>query len=458
MLSDPLQIGAITIIGLMFIVAIFGVSKKQGMLAQVASIAPNILTSLGIFFTFVGILISLSNFDVNDINNSIPRLLDGLKLAFLSSVVGLGSSVAYRFIQAGSSRDESAGDIGASDLYDQLKDLNTNTLAVRDALVGDGEASLSTQFGKLRNDFRDFADKMKEDGTEALVKALEEVIKDFNEKISEQFGENFKQLNEAVGALLKWQEEYKAQVEVLTHAFKETQTGIQNVEESTAKIPSHMEAVETAFNATETRVEQLYEGVGSLNEMRESAKNAVPELQQSIDAMTTGMRESVESQMDVMRSQITEMREAQSKTGQEIRDLTANLGEIVKSSLDQSEQNFVKQMEKFQGVLDSLNLGADNVLESTETVAKRVNEIMDDFSSRQEKVARDVQSRIDQSVADNVEAMNQSLQDLDKGMQQQLQRSIDKMGNNLTAITEQFVNTYQEGGRKITELIRSIDR
>ena len=54
--------------------------------------------------------------------------------------------------------------------------------------------------------------------------------------------------------------------------------------------------------------------------------------------------------------------------------------------------------------------------------------------------------------------MNQSLQDLDKGMQQQLQRSIDKMGNNLTAITEQFVNIYQEGGRKITELIRSIDR
>lgn len=458
MLTDPLQTVAIVVIGLVFVVALLGVGKKQGFLAKFAFIAPNILTSLGIFFTFVGILISLSNFDVLDINDSIPRLLDGLKLAFLSSVVGLGSSVSFRFIQAGSSRKESAGNIGASDLHDQLKDLNTNTLAVRDALVGDGDASLSTQFGKLRNDFRDFADKMKEDGTQALVKALEEVIKDFNEKISEQFGENFKQLNEAVGALLEWQKEYKTQVELLTQAFKETQSGIRNVEETTAKIPSHMEAVETAFNATETRVEQLYEGVGSLNELRESAKNAVPELQKSIDTMTTGMRESVETQMEVMKSQLTEMREAQSKTGQEIRELTANLGEIVRSSLDQSEQNFAKQMEKFQGVLDSLNLGADNVLESTENVAKRVNEIMDEFSSRQEKVAREVQSRIDQSVADNVEAMNQSLQDLDKGMQQQLQRSIDKMGNNLTAITEQFVNTYQEGGRRIAELIGSINR
>ena len=328
-----------------------------------------------------------------------------------------------------------------------MRELNNNTLAVRDALIGDGDASLSTQFGKLRNDFRDFADKMKEDGTQALVKALEEVIKDFNEKISEQFGENFKQLNEAVAALLEWQQEYKIQVEQLTQAFKETQSGIANVEQTTAKIPDHMQSVESAFNATETRVEQLYEGIGSLSEMRDSAKQAVPELRQSIDTMTAGMRESIDSQLDVLRSQISETR-----------DLTANLGDVVKASLDQTEQNFAKQMEKFQGVLDSLNLGADNVLSSTESVAQKVKEIMDDFSSRQEKVARDVQSRIDQSAADNVEAMNQSLQALDQGMQQQLQRAIDKMGNNLTSITETFVNTYEENARQIVELTRSLNR
>ena len=197
--------------------------------------APNTLTSLGIFFTFVGILISLSNFDIDAINDSIPRLLDGLKLAFLSSVVGLGFSVFFRLLQAGSNRDQSAGEIGAAELNDQLRELNNNTLAVKDALIGDGDASLSTQFGKLRNDFRDFADKMKEDGTQALVKALEEVIKDFNEKISEQFGENFKQLNEAVAALLEWQQEYKIQVEQLTQAFKETQSGIATVEQTTPR-------------------------------------------------------------------------------------------------------------------------------------------------------------------------------------------------------------------------------
>ncbi len=444
---DPPQIIAVSIILLFFLAALFGVGKKQGFLAQIAAIAPNTLTSLGIFFTFLGILIALSNFDVNSINSAVPKFLSGLQLAFLSSVFGLFLSVFFRFVIAFNNRRSSAGEIGVGELYDQLKQMNENILLVRDALVGEGDASLSTQFGKLRNDFRDFAEKMAEDGTKALVKALEEVITDFNQKITEQFGENFKQLNEAVGALLKWQEEYKNQVEVLTLAFQETQKGIQNVEATTAKIPSHMESVETVFNATEIRVAELYEGIGSLHELRESAKNAVPELRESIESMTTGMRQSIDAQLEVLRTQIGETK-----------DLTENLGSIVKSSPDQTEQNFTRQMEKFQGVLDSLNMAADNVLGSTETVAKRVGQIIDEFSTKQEQVARDIQSRIDQSVAENVEAMNQSLQDLDKGMQQQLQRAINKMGNNLTSITDTFVTTYEENAQKIIELTSSISR
>ena len=64
------------------------------------------------------------------------------------------------------------------------------------------------------------------------MEALESVIKDFNEKISEQFGDNFKQLNEAVGAQLEWQQEHKEQVRVLTEAFRTAQTGIDAVQKS----------------------------------------------------------------------------------------------------------------------------------------------------------------------------------------------------------------------------------
>ena len=62
---------------------------------------------------------------------------------------------------------------------------------------------------ELIKEFKDFAEHMVENNQKAIIEALENVIKDFNEKLTEQFGENFKQLNEAVEKLVDWQDRYK---------------------------------------------------------------------------------------------------------------------------------------------------------------------------------------------------------------------------------------------------------
>ena len=53
-------------------------------------------------------------------------------------------------------------------------------------------------------------------GSKALIEALRDVIRDFNAKLTEQFGDNFKQLNEAVGKLLVWQNQYTTHIETMT--------------------------------------------------------------------------------------------------------------------------------------------------------------------------------------------------------------------------------------------------
>ena len=42
-------------------------------------------------------------------------------------------------------------------------------------------------------EFKSFAEKMVENNQKAIIEALQEVIKDFNTKLNNQFGENFKQ-------------------------------------------------------------------------------------------------------------------------------------------------------------------------------------------------------------------------------------------------------------------------
>lgn len=56
---------------------------------------PHLFPTLGILFTFLGIAIGLWNFNSNDIEKSIPELMNGLKTAFLVSIAGVALLVAF---------------------------------------------------------------------------------------------------------------------------------------------------------------------------------------------------------------------------------------------------------------------------------------------------------------------------------------------------------------------------
>ena len=72
--------------------------------------------------------------------------------------------------------------------------------------------------------------------SDAIIEELKAVIREFNEKISEQFGENFKQLNEAVGKLLDWQERYREHIETLEQNFEKALRAISSADESIKSI------------------------------------------------------------------------------------------------------------------------------------------------------------------------------------------------------------------------------
>ena len=125
----------------------------------------NEIVSLGVLGTFLGIALGLFYFDVTDIKTSLPLLLEGLKTAFITSGVGIFFSIII---------------------------------------------SINRPF--------------KQNNSEVLG-ALEGIVREFNHNLTAQFGDNFKQLNEAVAKMIIWQENYKTQIveneESLDHILKE---------------------------------------------------------------------------------------------------------------------------------------------------------------------------------------------------------------------------------------------
>lgn len=112
----------------------------------------NEIVSLGVLGTFIGIAMGLYYFDVTNIKDSMPHLLNGLKTAFITSGVGIFFSIIIS-------------------IYKPAKSTKHETLD-----------------------------------------ALEMVVKEFNKNLTTQFGDNFRQLNESVKAMITWQDNYKTQI------------------------------------------------------------------------------------------------------------------------------------------------------------------------------------------------------------------------------------------------------
>jgi len=151
----------ITLVIVVFIIALFTLSMKKNAKRNYK----NEIVSLGVLGTFLGIAIGLYHFDVTDIKTSLPLLLEGLKTAFITSGVGISFSIIIS-------------------IYKPHKQNNSEVLG-----------------------------------------ALESIVKEFNYNLTEQFGDNFKQLNEAVAKMIIWQDNYKIQIieneESLNHILKE---------------------------------------------------------------------------------------------------------------------------------------------------------------------------------------------------------------------------------------------
>ena len=90
----------------------------------VLSVNPSLLTTIGILGTFVGIYMGLHEFNISNIDGSIPKLLSGLKVAFTTSIAGIVGAIFLKIIQSHTPETEKNKDIFAvfNNIHKTLQD------------------------------------------------------------------------------------------------------------------------------------------------------------------------------------------------------------------------------------------------------------------------------------------------------------------------------------------------
>jgi len=478
--------------------------------------APTLLTSLGILGTFIGITLGLAGFDFDTqatIDESLPNLLGGLKMAFITSIFGMAVSLITRSFSMWCQKSDSddPDEIGAEELYREMK-LHSTTLVkiseqihssnkilidTKKSIAGEGDASVVTQIQKMRSDIKDgfhdmqsdfqkFAEKVSEIGTKQLIEALNEVIRDFNKNLTEQFGENFKRLDESVAKLVVWQEEYRQQMQVMKDEFEfasqgieASKTAMEGIREEASQIPVLMDMMKGILESTTSQLGELEDHLFAFKEMRDKAVEAVPEITNRMNEITDSINESVNeatkhhNELVAMSSQMIEAHKKSShelhqqfvsEVSEQVDWITTHLKDTSNKIVEANNDASIALKDGAKSIHHVSQLLAGEVQKSSETLQgvvdqvgqraeQQVRQVFESIQSNTLQLSQSLQEANAKAAKERNEFLNQELKGIDESMQAEIGRAMQQMADQLGRITGKFVQDYSELTEKMKQVV-----
>ncbi len=304
--------------------------------------AEEILVTAALVGCLASIAVALFHFNPSNPIESITSFLGDIRFGFIMSLTGLACKLAMGF---------------ANGLRKKLTHADVNLGHIQDTLL-ENQTRQIQQFDRLNTTLEDFSKRLAEDSTKAIVEALENVVKDFNKNLTEQFGENFKQLNTAVTDLVVWQKQYKDELTILqeknsqiTHnlgAISEHLINISNgldiLSGSAKNFTDKSELIDQLTSNLEKQYNLLVQGQETLTKTLASYEALPPTVNQKISEMIG----KLEGGADLLTKTITDGQEkstgATVKATEELKNNLILLDKQIKSNLDSTMSKFGQQL------------------------------------------------------------------------------------------------------------------
>lgn len=464
------------------------------------SAMPNLLTSLGILGTFAGIVVGLMGFDPQHIDSSIQGLLGGLKTAFLTSLTGMSCSILCKLFQnVTKPKDENVtDDIGPEQIFNCLNTQTEKLESVVAALQGQDDSSLANHLKNVRieltdmrrmhtsnyadqserqNAFSDklwhqmeqFGDLLSKSATEQVINALKEVIVEFNEKLTEQFGENFKRLDESVKKLVEWQENYRLQLEDMTNNYRmgveaitSTERSVANINENAQTIPQSMEKLHAVMELGQGQINELEVRLEAFKELRDQAISAMPEIKNQLDTTMTTISDAVSAASSHYQGMLDEsqkvINEFSSTSKQSIDTMRSSLesgaSEVALRLTESAHSIGGKLIEASTDIQDNVSTATGGLINVTahlsstqEQIRQQLEDAITELNAQLRVLVADIKDDSKQT-GEVLKTANKELQDSTRKVQEAAISSIQKLQDRLETTLEDVFQAQTQAARR----------
>jgi len=438
-------------IGIILIVAIWAalyINKrtKENTNEHLFDFIPHLFPTLGILFTFLGIAIGLWNFDSNNIEKSIPELMNGLKTAFLVSIFGVALLVAFSFwtnikkkkLEEGVLSEETQA---INNLIEIIKEL-------RNDFASTDENGNTIKPGNV---FRDMYKESQKQST-----SLQTFSSDLALTISAGFEQILNNPTEGVVAELKL---VKAEIESLGNKLKDpatdmTQNIVKELQESMGKM---IEEFKTSMSGdTKNEMERLAgllgQAGGSLTDFPAKLQNMTDNLNENFRGLqevvqqiskqtlsqseesTNQMRKQVEDMSEILRSKVGDLQigqqsllTEQSKNLQVSENLLSAFNISIEkmnglstevngsiSKLNQAQSELEKVISTFRNVSQEINTSSSRFGESQNEFSKHSNQFLQNNSNTITEIQKSLETAkgVSADYAQKFDIIEKGLQDI----------------------------------------------
>lgn len=316
----------------------------------------------------------------------------------------------------------------------------------------------------MKDAFDGFVNNVKEVFGEAVIGALNRSMQNLNDQLEKQFGENFKELNDAVKALNVWQSEYKEIVDESIKELKLLRDGFTHFETVVSEnvnqhINSLNEGLQSFAQTSEKNVaiqQSLSEASGNLSQLVAEAQSNVEATKSVFNAFNDFSQEvtaQVNTSLDAHKNAVIE---SLNKLSDDVSLATQKNTEAIKLVSDASVEAMKSSADEFAGASKLAGEAAAKLTTDTEyfvgKFGKTSETVIKEIGETLEKFKVDFKSNADESIV----VLEEVFRNVAESSAKEQDKAIKSLASNLAVISRQMIDNYNALISRIAQLDKLI--